>query len=252
QVKTYSKAVINAIRQHDPDNIIIVGCPFWDQDIHKVADSPLTGFTNIMYSVHFYAATHGKWLRDRCDYALGKNIPIIVSECNGAEASGSGRIAFDEWKAWIDYMDKKKISWLNWSVSDKPGEACSILKPGTSANGGWKESDLTQTGVYIRKTLRGYKTTQTKTPKLQSTHSYINTGFNNGKIKIKYTLSDPENVILKLFNMNGTLLLTKYSGKKSAGMYNESITMENLSNAVYIIKMKTGSVSHHDRVVLMR
>ena len=40
-LKEYSKAVIDEIRKYDPDNIILVGCPHWDQDIHIVAESPL-------------------------------------------------------------------------------------------------------------------------------------------------------------------------------------------------------------------
>ena len=252
QVKTYSNAVIKAIRQHDPDNIVIVGCPHWDQDIDKVADSPLTGFTNIMYSVHFYAATHGKWLRDKCDYALGKNIPIIVSECNGAEASGSGRIDYTEWKTWIDYMDKKMISWLNWSVSDKPGEACSILKPGTSSNGGWKESDLTETGAYTRKLLRSYPATPIRKPALQPAHRPITTRLNNGKINVQFTLPDPQQAAINLFTMNGSLLWNRTMSTKGAGRYSESINMDNLPNGIYLLTSKFGNNAHCNQVVLMR
>lgn len=40
--------VINAIRQRDPDNIIIVGTPSWSQDVDAAAQDPLH-FSNIMY-----------------------------------------------------------------------------------------------------------------------------------------------------------------------------------------------------------
>ncbi len=36
-----------------------------------------------MYTLHFYAATHKAWLRERADYALKKGLPIFVSECAG-------------------------------------------------------------------------------------------------------------------------------------------------------------------------
>jgi endoglucanase len=74
EVKNYETEVINVIRKYDSDNIILLGSPHWDQDIHLVADAPLQGFSNIMYTVHFYAATHKQKLRDRCDYALKKGI----------------------------------------------------------------------------------------------------------------------------------------------------------------------------------
>jgi endoglucanase len=59
-IKDYSVEVIRTIRQNDPDNIILVGSPHWDQDIHLVADDPITGFDNLMYTLHFYAATHAQ------------------------------------------------------------------------------------------------------------------------------------------------------------------------------------------------
>ena len=158
EVKSYAAAVIAAIRQYDSDNIIVVGCPQWDQVIRQVADSPLTGYTNIMYTVHFYAATHGQWLRDDCAYAIGKNIPIFVTESSGMEASGSGTINYTEWEAWFTFMEANSISWCNWSISDKINESCSILVPGAPSNGGWTSAQMKETGNYIRTKLRSFAT----------------------------------------------------------------------------------------------
>eukprot|EP01047_Picozoa_sp_COSAG01_P042140 COSAG01_NODE_3662_length_5815_cov_18.255948_5_plen_230_part_01 len=55
EVKKYSNVVISAIRKIDPDNIILVGTPHWDQDIHLAADAPIENQNNLMYSLHFYA-----------------------------------------------------------------------------------------------------------------------------------------------------------------------------------------------------
>jgi endoglucanase len=156
QVKDYATAVIGAIRRHDPDNIVIVGSPEWDQRIDTVAADPLQGQTNVVYSVHFYAATHGQWLRDRTQAAIEAGIPVFVSESSGAEASGQGKINYGEWKAWIDFMEKNRVSWLNYSVSDKAGETISVLKPGTRASGGWTDAELTESGQHVRKLLRSY------------------------------------------------------------------------------------------------
>lgn len=158
QVKSYAAAVIAAIRQYDSDNIIVVGCPQWDQLIRQVADSPLTGYTNIMYTVHFYAASHGQWLRDECAYAISKNIPIFVTECSGMEASGSGAINYTEWEAWFTFMEANSISWCNWSISDKVNESCSILVPGAPSNGGWTSAQMKESGNYIRTKLRSFAT----------------------------------------------------------------------------------------------
>ena len=155
RVKEYSIDVIKSIRKYDPVNIILVGSPHWDQDIHIVADDPITGFDNLMYTVHFYAATHGQSLRDRANYALEKNIPIFVSECAGMEASGDGPIDYTEWNKWIDWMVENKIGWVSWSIADKD-ETCSMLKKEASSTGHWKFSDLKESGQKTREKLRNF------------------------------------------------------------------------------------------------
>lgn len=153
EVKDYEKEVVSVIRKYDPDNIILLGSPHWDQDIHLVADAPLQGFSNVMYTVHFYAATHMQELRDRCDYALQKGIPIFISESAGMEASGNGAINEEEWMKWIDWAEKNKISWITWSVSDKD-ETCSVLLPSAASTGNWTEKDLKPSGRKTRALLR--------------------------------------------------------------------------------------------------
>lgn len=155
EVKAYSTEIINAIRAIDTANVILVGSPHWDQDIHIVADDPLKGFKNLMYTVHFYAATHKQQLRDRCDYALGKGIPVFISESAGMEATGDGPLNEDEWIRWISWCEKNKISWITWSVSDKD-ETCSVLTKSANSDGKWKEQDLKQSGKKSRELLRQY------------------------------------------------------------------------------------------------
>ncbi len=155
KVKAYSIEVIKAIREKDPDNVILVGSPHWDQDIHLVADAPITGFSNLMYTVHFYAATHGKDLRDKSDYALKKGIPIFVSESAGMKADGNSAIDYTSWNTWIDWMEANKISWITWSIADK-NETCSMLKTSAADNGNWSENDLKESGIKTREKLREF------------------------------------------------------------------------------------------------
>lgn len=155
QVKTYAQEVVSTIRAVDPDNVILVGTPHWDQDVHIAADDPLTNVSNIMYTCHFYAATHKQLLRDHCEYALKKGLPIFISESAGMEASGDGPLDIPEWQTWIDWAENHKISWVTWSISDKD-ETCSVLKAGTQPNGNWKESDLKESGIKSREFLRKY------------------------------------------------------------------------------------------------
>lgn len=155
EVKKYSVEIIKTIRAVDPDNIILVGSPHWSQDLHIAADDPVTGYENLMYTMHFYAATHKQWLRDRCDYALSKGLPIFISECAGMEATGDGPINYEEWNKWIEWAEKNRLSWLTWSVADK-NETCSVLFPSASSEGNWSEKDLKESGIKTRELIRKY------------------------------------------------------------------------------------------------
>ncbi|MEN3013433.1 MAG: cellulase family glycosylhydrolase, partial [Endomicrobiia bacterium] len=154
-IKSYAQAVIQAIRQYDPDNVILVGTPNWCQYVDVAAGSPLTGVSNVMYVLHFYAATHGSNYRHKAQTAINAGLPLFVSEFGTCEYTGNGRYDFNETDAWINFLEQYKISWVNWSLNDKP-ESCSALVPGASASGGWLESQLTQSGRYIRNKIRSY------------------------------------------------------------------------------------------------
>lgn len=155
EVKSYSEEVIKVIRENDPDNIILVGCPHWDQDIHLPAANPIKGYNNLMYTMHFYAGTHGKWLRDRTDEAIKSGLPVFVSESAGMEATGDGPLNYLAWQEYIDWMEARKLSWITWSVSDKE-ESCSILKQSANSEGSWREDDLKESGIKVRELLRKY------------------------------------------------------------------------------------------------
>ena len=154
-LKQYASEIITEIRKYDPDNIILMGCPHWDQDVHVVAESPLRGFSNIMYTLHYYASTHKEYLRDRMEDAVKRGIPIFVSESGVTEASGNGVIDPESQQLWLDRMEKLKISWLCWSLSDKD-ESCSMLLPRATATGPWPEDVIKRSGKMVREYLKRY------------------------------------------------------------------------------------------------
>jgi endoglucanase len=155
EVKSYSTELIETIRAIDADNIILVGSPHWDQDIHIAADDPIKNHSNLMYTLHFYAATHKQQLRDRGTYAIHKGLPVFISESAGMEATGNGPLNEEEWHKWIDWAEANKVSWITWSVSDKD-ETCSVLLPSASSEGNWKQQDLKESGIKARALIRKY------------------------------------------------------------------------------------------------
>ncbi len=156
EVKAYSIAVIDAIRAIEPDAVILVGTPTWSQDVDIAADDPIEGYSNLMYVLHFYAATHKQSLRDKADYALAKGLPIFVSECGGMLASGDGPLDIASWNEWKEWMQANSLSWAAWSLSSKD-ETCSMLTPSAPVDGGWGDGDLKEWALIIKEHLESRK-----------------------------------------------------------------------------------------------
>lgn len=150
-IKPYAEKIIPVIRKNAPNSVIIVGTPTWSQEIDKPLSDPLN-YKNVMYAFHFYAATHAG-LRSNVENCVAQGLPVFVSEFGTCDASGGGANDFNETQKWLSYFDKQGISYCNWSICNKD-ETCSVLRPGTSANGNWSESDLTENGKWIRSWLR--------------------------------------------------------------------------------------------------
>ncbi|WP_375434449.1 cellulase family glycosylhydrolase [uncultured Hymenobacter sp.] len=159
-VKPYAEAVAGAIRAIDPDNLIIVGTPTWSQDVDVAASSPITRYTNIAYTLHFYAATHKASLRAKAQTALSKGVALFVTEYGTTEASGNGYVDAASTQEWMNFMKQNGISHLNWSVNDK-AESASVLKLGTSPTSAWSDSYLTQSGTLVKGYIQNWNGTTT-------------------------------------------------------------------------------------------
>jgi len=158
-VKNYALQIIPEIRKYDPNGLIIVGSSHWDQDVDIAAADPVTGFSNIAYSFHFYASdpNHQQQLRDKADLAIKKGLPLLVTEWGVGEASGDGKFDEQEVNAWMQWLTKNKLCWTNWNITDKH-ETTALLLPGASVNGGWTTDQLTPAGNYIRTEIRKLNT----------------------------------------------------------------------------------------------
>jgi hypothetical protein len=110
----------------DPDNLILLGTPNWDQDVDVAATSPIAG-TNLLYTLHFYACTHGAEYRERARLARSLGLPLFVSEWGATDADGGtdGRVCESEARAWHDWLDQTNISWTAWKLDGcEPPRSC--------------------------------------------------------------------------------------------------------------------------------
>ena len=153
-IKKYANEVIPVIRKNSPDAIIIVGTPTWSQEVDKAAADPVTGYDNIMYALHFYAATHRDDLRRKCENAVKAGLPIFVTEFGICDASGNGSIDVASANTWIALLDKYAISYANWSLCNK-AESASFISSSCNKKSGLTYSDLSQSGKWVVDTLYG-------------------------------------------------------------------------------------------------
>ncbi|MGL1885787.1 MAG: glycoside hydrolase family 5 protein [Reichenbachiella sp.] len=147
----YSTEVISTIRKYDKDNLIVCGTRTWSQRVDEVIEKPIND-PNIAYALHFYAGTHKASLRETAELALDNDLCLFVTEFGTMNATGDGKIDYEETKNWMEWMDQNQISWCNWAVSEKK-ESASILGPKTDPNTLPQESDLTKSGIYLQNIL---------------------------------------------------------------------------------------------------
>jgi endoglucanase len=151
-LKPYHVAVSGAIREKDPDNVIIMGTPVWSQQVNNAADDPVPG-TNQMYTVHFYSCDHKAQQRAIAQYAHDHGAPIFVTEWGATKSDGGTDptvpLCTDEAQAWHDFLDANMISWTAWKLDDCADLSC-LFKPQAPTNGGWTDEWLNGHGPFVR------------------------------------------------------------------------------------------------------
>ena len=152
EIKSYARSVISTIRKNDKKAVIVVGTPTWSQDVDQAAADPIKG-DNIMYALHFYAATHKTDLRNKMTAAINKGLPVFVTEYGICDASGNGVIDKKEADRWIQTMDEYGVSYIAWNLSNKQ-ESSSIIKSSCLKVSGFKKSELSDEGRWLYHLLR--------------------------------------------------------------------------------------------------
>lgn len=156
EVKSYAEQVIPVIRAMDEDAVILVGTPNWSQSVDQAAADPIASYENIMYTLHFYAATHTDDLRGKLIGSVESGLPVFVSEYGICDAGGNGAIDTAQADLWIETLDKYGISYIAWNLSNKD-ETSAMLKSGCGKTSGFTQEDLSESGRWVYRMLRKYK-----------------------------------------------------------------------------------------------
>jgi endoglucanase len=146
QIKPYHEAVVAAIRAVDPDNLIVLGTPTWSQDVDLAAMDQLTG-TNLLYTLHFYACTHGQSLINKANTAISLGLPIFVTEFGATPSDGGtskdNYVCEPETNVWFAWMAQNNISGASWKLDQCTDSSC-ILTADAPIDGPWTDNYLTQ------------------------------------------------------------------------------------------------------------
>ncbi len=153
EIRAYAEDIIPIIRANDEDAVIIVGTPTWSQDVDAAAADPIEDWDNIMYTLHFYAATHKDDLRNKMTAALDDGLPIFVTEYGICDASGNGEIDEESANAWVDLMNEYGVSYVMWNLSNKD-ESSSILDSNITRTSGFTQEDLSHSGTWLYNMLQ--------------------------------------------------------------------------------------------------
>ncbi len=155
RIKSYHEQMIPVIREEDPDSVILLGTHGWgslgisdDRNENDVINNQVNA-TNVLYTFHFYAASHGQQYIDALSRAADK-IPMFVTEFGTQTASGDGGNNFPRSQQYMDLMAQKKISWTNWNYSDDHRSGA-VFTGGTCPGGAFAgTSRLKPAGAWVR------------------------------------------------------------------------------------------------------
>lgn len=153
-IKSYAEEIIPVIRANDEDAVILVGTPNWSQYVDQAAADPITAYSNIMYTLHFYAATHTDGLRSTMAAAIDAGLPVFVSEYGICDASGNGAIDEKQANAWVELMDRYGVSYVAWNLSNK-NETSAVFKNSCNKLSGFAQEDLSSSGRWLYDMLAG-------------------------------------------------------------------------------------------------
>lgn len=152
-IRNYAQVMIPKIRAISPDSLILVGTPDYDRNLVSAVRYPLD-FDNIMYTLHFYAATHKDDLRRELSAALDDDLPVFISECGISEASGDGTLDFESAASWFNLLRDHDMSYCVWSLSNKK-ESSALLKPAYDPKKELTGNDFSPAGTWVRDLLLG-------------------------------------------------------------------------------------------------
>ncbi len=157
-IKSYHEQIVPVVRAKDPDAVILLGTRAWSSlgvsdgaSESEVVNNPVNA-SNVMYTFHFYAASHGQEYLDALSRAADR-IPMFITEFGTQDYAGEGANDFAMAQRYLDLAAQKKISWTNWNFSDDHRSGA-VFTEGTCGSGSYGTDRLKEAGTWIRDQIR--------------------------------------------------------------------------------------------------
>jgi endoglucanase len=157
-IKSYHEQIVPVIRAQDPDAVVLLGTRAWSSlgesegsDESEVVNNPVDA-SNVMYTFHFYAATHDQEYLSTLSRAADR-IPMFITEFGSQNSAGEGANDFAMTQRYLDLAESKKISWVNWNFSDDHRSGA-VFTEGTCSGGSFGTDRLKEAGAWIRDRIR--------------------------------------------------------------------------------------------------
>ncbi len=270
-IKNYADAIIPVIREIDSDAVILIGTHGWstfgvsDGKSHQdILNNPVN-FPNIMYTFHFYAASHQQSYLNELE-AASSVIPVFVTEFGTQTYTGDGTNDFDFAQKYIDLMAEKKISWTNWNYSDDFRSGAVWKDSQTGANNGpWTDDNLKTAGLWIKDKIQNPEDDfPTDITSIDFDHSKMTTIPNkvvlhqnypnpfNPMTKIQYHLPQKAPVTLAVYDVNGRLIEKLVDKQQVAGRHQVSWNAANYSSGLYFYRIRISDRVKTRKMILMK
>jgi endoglucanase len=114
--KSHAQPWVDQIRRDAPDNIILIGAPFWTQELRGAVDDPFVG-SNLAYVGHIYPGISAAvWGPGGAFTQVAAVRPMMITEWGYREGGGDPvngtQAGFgDPLKAWIE---AQRLGWTAW------------------------------------------------------------------------------------------------------------------------------------------
>lgn len=151
-IKDYCNEILPIIKDKDPNAIVLVGTPQWDQAVVFPFLDPIDEMgLKVMYSFHYYAGDQERYLGLLS--SASAFIPLFVTEWGLSSHTGGNGISTKSADKLMAVCNGKNlggqiISWANWSWSAQDESSAAIK------NGGYDSKNWSDSGNYIREQLR--------------------------------------------------------------------------------------------------